>query len=181
MKCFTIKVDRNGVYNPITIDVQKGEKFAIKILAESSTGEYIEAVRNNDAKIVDISDSSNYISPDTVYFTAFIFSLDSSTKFKATGLKWKNLKYLPGVPVPVTQWIDFEVQPFMINVHEYEVTELLAGPIDTYEITTIDSATNGKLNSKELKVAQKITIGSTELTEAQLQSLLGLLTQTVEG
>ena len=176
MKCFTIKVDRNGVYNPITIDVQKDLKFAIRILAESYDGEYLDAIRSNDAKLVDISNSSNYISPSGSYF---IFSLSSSTQFKATGLVWKNIVIKPPIPVPVTQWILFDVQPFMINVHEYEVSELISAPIETSEITTVGSL-RGKLNNNELKVNQKITIGSTELTESQLQSLLGLLNQGVE-
>ena len=181
MRLYTIKLNAKGEYEPITIDVARGESIFLDIEVLGDDGVYYPGI-NNSTNLTDMDDSTYIINEYNGGGAACVFKItgDKDRDFVAKVMK-KVIKIIGGHQVMSNAIV--YVKPIRVRVHEYTVREFPDGPVDTTSIQLIGVLRYvGKLNQSELKVESKITIGSTELTEAQLQSLLALLTplQTTE-
>lgn len=186
MRLYTIKLNAISEYEPVTIDVAKGESVFLRIEVLGEDGVYNPGIGiNNTTNLTDMNDSTYIINEYNGGGAACVFKItgDKDRDFVAKVIK-KVIKIIGGFPIKSNELV--YVKPIRVRVHEYTVREFSDGPVDTTSIQLVGVPRYvGKLNQSELKVESKITIGSTELTEAQLQALLALLpepeTENIDG
>ena len=177
MRLYTIKLNAIGEYEPITIDIARGESIFLDIQVLGDDGFYYPGI-NNSTNLTDMDDSTYIINEYNGGGAACKFKItgDKDRDFVAKVYK-KIIKIIGGHPVKSNVLV--YIKPIRVRVHEYTVCEFSGGPVDTTSIQLIGVPRYvGKLNQSELKVESKITIGSTELTEEQLQALLALLPES---